>query len=264
VNVYDLNATDLIYFFGALCRVSCILAVVPVFSHAAIPSLVKVLTGFALAVVIFPGAYAHIGPAGRIDADSLTQVALLTVKECLVGLTLGFVSKLIFDSMAIAFNFISMQMGFMFSAFYDPTLEAQSPTLAQFVTVLATLLFVSLDGHHMIVRAISESFSVVPLGKGEITKAAATYMLDAGAQMFVIGIRLAAPVAVIMFVMNIAFGIVSRAVPQINVIMVSFTVNILVGFIAISLFLPMLGYNLTSVSQEMFLRFYGVLRHLHG
>lgn len=264
MNLYDLNATDLIYFFGGLARISCILFVVPIFSHPAIPNLVKILTAFAISVVIFPLAYSQLAPSGRIDPDSLTQISLFAVKECLVGFTLGFIAKLIFDSMAIAFNFISLQMGFMFSSFYDPMLEAQSPTLAQFFGVLTTLFFIGFDGHHLIVKAIAESFAVVPLGRGEINRETAAYMLDTGARMFVIGVQLAAPVATILFVMNIAFGIVSRAVPQINVILVSFTVNILVGIVALALFMPMLGISIGGVSQEMFARFYGILRHLHG
>lgn len=264
MNIYDLNPANLLYFFGSLVRISCIMVAVPIFSHAAIPGLVKILIAFAVSLVIFPLAYSHVNASTMIDTDSLSQITLMTIKEALVGFTLGFIAKLIFDSMGFAFTFTGMQMGFMFSSLYDHTMEAQTPTVSQFIGVLATLLFVSLDGHHMIIKAISESFAVVPLGQGTITKAAASYMLDTGTQMFLIGLRLAAPVAVVIFIMNIAFGIIARAVPQINVIIVSFTVNILVGFTVLILFMPILDGNITSVTTEMFTRFYGILRFLHG
>jgi flagellar biosynthetic protein FliR len=202
--------------------------------------------------------------SGLFDPDSLTQIIMLAVKEAAVGLTLGFVAKTIFDSIAFAFTFAAMQMGFMFSSFYDPMLETQSPTISQLMMILASLLFLVFDGHHLMIKALADSFITVPLGQGQITKELSSYVIETGSQMFVIGLKLSAPIVAVLFVVNMAFGVVAKAVPQINVIMVSFTVNILVGIIVLGLCMPFFGTSIAGVTQEMITRFYGALGHFNG
>jgi flagellar biosynthetic protein FliR len=130
--------------------------------------------------------------------------------------------------------------------------------------ILASLLFLVFDGHHLMIKALADSFITVPLGQGQITKELSSYVIETGSQMFVIGLKLSAPIVAVLFVVNMAFGVVAKAVPQINVIMVSFTVNILVGIIVLGLCMPFFGTSIAGVTQEMITRFYGALGHFNG
>lgn len=262
MNLFNLDLSSLVLFFGGLVRISAALVAAPIFSHPAIPHLVKILVAFSLTLAIFPTAHLNAGAA--IDPNSLSDVIILTLKESLVGFTLGFTARIIFDSLTFAFVFVGMQMGFAFSVYYDPSSDSNTPTVSQFMMILMTLVFFAFDGHHLIIRALADSFSAVPLGNGVINNLAATYILETGSQIFLIGLRLAAPVAVVIFVVNLAFGVVARSVPQINVIIVSFTVNILVGLVVLSIMLPMLGMSMSTVAGEMFTRLQGVMRVLNG
>lgn len=262
MNLFHLKLDDLVLFFGGLVRVSAILLSAPIFSHTAIPGLVKILTAFAISLALFPAA--KLGGGVAIDPNDLSALFLFTVKETIVGLTIGFTAKLIFESLTFAFSFMGMQMGFAFAAYYDPSTESSTPTVAQFSVIIMTLLLLAFDGHHLIIRGIADSFQIVPLGLGSLTQVAASYLMDTGSQMFLIGLRLAAPVAIVIFVINVVFGVIAKSVPQINVIVVSFTINILVGLVVLGLMLPIFGVSMVGVIEEMMARVLGVMGYLNG
>ena len=108
-----------------------------------------------------------------------------------------------------------------FLRWYDPNAQVQAQIISNFVMTVSTLVFIVLDGHHLILRAILDTFTIVPLGMGTVTKEVAAYAMETGGRLFWIAVRVAAPIAATMFLMNIGFGVISRAVPQINVLLIS-------------------------------------------
>ncbi len=264
MNVYGLNVTESLLFFCGLVRVSAILAVFPIFSSSVVPPLVRVLFAFCLSTALFPAIKSTAGLAMNEYLSSNMLIAVLVIKEAVVGLTIGFMAKLIFDSISFGFAYMGMQMGFGFSNLYDPNTETQSPVVSNFVMVVVSLLFLAVDGHHLMIHAISETFTVLPLGVATFSKQLSLYVFDVGAHVFMIAVRIAAPIAVVIFLMNLGFGLIARAIPQINVLLISFTVNILVGLLVLFLVMPQLGSNVDSFFTLMFDRMSGVLVYLDG
>ncbi|MEL4382740.1 flagellar biosynthetic protein FliR, partial [Shewanella algae] len=107
----------------------------------------------------------------------------------------------------------------------------------------------ALNGHHVFFKALVQSYEVVPIGGLNFTKSLISYVLETSVQVFWIAARLSAPMALMIFLINCAFGIVAKAVPQINVFVVSFTINILAGFVVLSLSLPVFGTSMGQVFQ---------------
>lgn len=264
MSVYGLNISESLLFFCGLVRVSAILVVFPVFSNSVVPPLVRILFAFCLSTALFPAVKSTGDFAVNQYLTSNMLLAALVIKEAVVGLVIGFVAKLIFDSISFGFAYMGMQMGFGFSNLYDPNTEASSPVVANFVMIIVSLLFIALDGHHLMIKAMAETFTVLPLGVASFTNKLSMYVIDVGASVFVIAVRIAAPIAVVIFLMNVGFGLIARAIPQINVLLVSFTVNILVGLLVLFLIMPQLSSNMDGFFELMFNKMTGVLVYLDG
>jgi flagellar biosynthesis protein FliR len=242
---------EVLQFFASMVRVSCVFLLLPIFGDNAVPPLVRIFLAFTVNLIVFPVASAAGAGQVAVMAASEVGLALMVLKEALVGLVIGFTAKLFFEGLAFAFGHMGTQMGFNMATAYDYQTEASVPVISQLVMILALLLFLALDGHHLFLTALVQSFSAVPLGAFVLTKTVAAFVLETSAQVFWIAIKLSAPMALVVFMINCAFGIIARAVPQINVLVVSFTVNILAGFFVISLTLPVFGTSVTEVFRHM-------------
>lgn len=251
---FGFTEAEIVPFFASLTRVVALFMVLPVFGDANVPQLVKVFLAFTVNMVVYPVAAAQ----GVVHASTLTMsdlgIAALVLKEGAVGLVLGFTAKIFFEALTFAFAHIGNQMGFNMAAVYDHHTETNLPVISQMIMIFATLLFLVLDGHHLFFKALVQSYSVVPIGGFEFSRNVAGFVLETSAQVFWIGVRLSAPMALMIFLINCAFGIVAKAVPQINVFVVSFTVNILAGFLVLSLSMPMFGTDMGAVFQQMAIR----------
>jgi flagellar biosynthesis protein FliR len=215
-----------------------------------------------LSLIMFPFIESQSAALPRDVFNSTIGIFVIVFKEAMVGFVMGFVAKMFFEALSFAFTYIGMQMGFAMASAYDHHTEANTPIVGQFIMILATLLFLAFDGHHMLIRGMMESFHVVPVGTAAISKQMILYIMETGGQVFWIAVKLSAPMALVIFLINVGFGIIAKAVPQINVLVVSFTVNILAGFCVIVLTLPVLGVNVNEVFQIMFFRMFEVLKYM--
>lgn len=251
MGLYGFNETEIVGFFASLVRVSFLFMLLPIFGDNAIPAMVKVFLAFTVNLIVYPVA-ASMG-LSQVAAMSGTDlgVASLVAKEAAVGLVIGFVGKLFFESLSFAFGHMGNQMGFNMATSYDHHSEASVPVISHMIMILATLLFLALDGHHLFLKALVQSYQLIPLGGFVFSKTVVAYVLDTSSQVFWIACKLSAPMALMIFLINCAFGIIAKAVPQINVLVVSFTVNILAGFLVIALTLPVFGSSVSEVFQMM-------------
>jgi flagellar biosynthesis protein FliR len=264
VNVFSLNEFQLLLFFASLVRISCLLVVMPIFGDNVIPPTVKILFSFSLALILFPMVQAQPSMLAANAFDSTIGIMIIVCKEAIVGLIVGFVAKMFFEALAFGFSYMGMQMGFNMATSYDPHHESTTPVISQFVLILSTLIFLSLDSHHLLLKAVAETFRVVPVGMGMASRAVVGYIMSVAVDVFWIAVKLSAPMAAVIFLLNVSFGIVAKAVPQINVMVVSFAVNILIGLLVLLLTMPVLGVNLADIFQEMFVRVFGVMGYLNG
>ncbi len=259
---FGFTESEIIPFFASLTRVVALFMLLPVFGDANIPQLVKVFFAFTVNLVVFPIASAQglVHITGSVNTDF--GIISLVLKEAAVGLVMGFTAKLFFEGLTFAFAHIGNQMGFNMAAAYDHHTETNMPVISQMIMIFATLLFLVMNGHHFFLRTLVQSYEVVPIGGFVFSKLVASYVLETSTQVFWIAAKLSAPMALMIFMINCAFGIISKAVPQIQVFVVSFTVNILAGFLVLSLSMPMFGTNMGEVFQLMASRVQGLLQVL--
>lgn len=178
---------------------------------------------------------------------ALTQFTLRLLGEAIVGLTIGFMVSLIFSSLYLAGHLIDVQMGFGTVSLFDPQTGDHVPMVAQFQNAMAVLLFFTLNGHHALLAAVAKSFTVIPIGEALMNSGVVQAVFDAFAAMFILSVQIALPVVAAVFLTDVALGIMTRAVPQMNVFVVGFPVKISVGLIVYMLALPVIVSVIASL-----------------
>ncbi|KAB0667196.1 flagellar biosynthetic protein FliR [Oryzomonas japonica] len=218
---------DVIIFALVLSRVAGIFAALPLFGGSRLPMNVKALLVFMITLVCFPVLKITPPP---MPTDVFT-LGLLALSEVMVGLTLAFIAQIVFVAVEFSGQIIGMQMGLTISSIIDPAMGTQVQIMSVLQSLFATLLFLALDVHHVFIRAVVDSFSVIPIGGWHLTGGVIAFLVQRTSDIFVIGIRLAAPVMVALLLASVALGIMARAFPQMNIFIVSMPLNIGLGFL---------------------------------
>ncbi|MBE3574856.1 MAG: flagellar type III secretion system protein FliR [Firmicutes bacterium] len=220
-------------FLLVFVRVSGVLATSPFFASRAIPLPVKALSPLLLAFLLWPSLPAHT----RAPSQWPQYVGAVGA-EVLVGVLLGFLISLAFAVFQMAGEFVDIPIGFSLANVLDPVFGAQQSILARFLYVLATVVFFAINGHYAILMAMARSFSILPLGGFRqwpgLTELVTRYFADT----FALAFQVAFPVVAAMLLTDVAFGIVNRTVPQVNVFIVGFPMKILVGLLFLAILLP--------------------------
>ncbi len=224
-------------------RILAILSSVPFFGTRQIPPMAKIGFSYFLAMILFP----VVPLPASLPINSIFYF-LMVGKEVMVGFIIGYVSFILLTSVQVAGQIIDLQMGFGIANVFNPLLNIQQSVMAQFEYLLAVLLFVLMDGHHLLLLALRESFKIIPLGHMHFS--IHTFNLVNGflARMFVIAFQIAIPSLAALFITNLCLGFMSRLVPQMNVFFVGFSITLVVGFLV--LFINM--GDLASVYHRLF------------
>jgi len=219
--------------FLIFLRVAAILMTVPFFSSRNIPILLKVGLAFSVSLLLMPLSPFTDTPF----VPTAIPFAIGIVSEIALGVVIGLSVRLIFAAIQLAGQLEGFQMGFALVNVMDPITSAQASILAQFKSFIAMLIFLAINAHHCFLRAIADSFQLVPLFGFRFNSSLVEYLVKLAGNMFIIAIRVGAPVIVALLLTSVAFGLIARAVPQMNVFIVAFPVKIIIGlaFLAISL-----------------------------
>lgn len=214
-------------FLFPLFRIAALLMVMPIIGTQLVPTRVRLYLSLAIAVVLVP----NLPPMPQVDALS-AKAMLLIGEQILIGAMLGFTLQLMFHAFVIAGQIISMQMGLGFASMIDPTNGISVPVLGQFFTMLVTLLFLAMNGHLVVFEVLAESFVTLPVGEGLSGNHLITV---AGKLGWVIGagLLLALPAIAALLVVNLAFGAMTRAAPQLNIFSIGFPLTLVMGFIIV-------------------------------
>lgn len=219
-------------FLLVLGRVGGIFAATPMFGGRLVSNRVKAAMVFAITLVLFP-VLSPLIPA-ELPSDILS-FGLLMVKESLIGVTLGILSQIIFAAVEFCGHLVATQMGLSIAMQFDPTMGMQVSALSVLQNLLAMLLFLSLDAHHLFFSAMMESYGRIPVGGFHTSPDLLKYFTATVSGIFLVGIKLAAPVAVSLLAATTVLGIMARAFPQMNVFLVSMPLNIGLGFLILGL-----------------------------
>lgn len=238
MSIFNFNIEEIICFFAVLVRFSVLLSVLPFFGDKMIPLPVRILLSLSISIVMFPILVAghYVRPKDAQFWGSTAGGLIGTIGlEVLFALVLGFSARLAFDGISFGANLVGNFMGFASASIYDPHQESQTEIVAQLQMTLAMLLFVVLDGHHLILKAALESYKVVGLGGMNFSAALMKKMIHMTSEVIRLGLLIASPVAISIFAVNVVFGILSKAMPQLNVFTLSMAVSALIGFIVLFL-----------------------------
>lgn len=220
-------------------RVGGVLMLAPTFASQAVPRLVRVAALVLFTVLLQPAVLAQGATA------TLTPTSLLV--ELLVGCAIGLAAALIVGAAEMAGDVMAVQIGLSGAAILDPIdTSAQLPVLGVFMRMFTVTLLLTLDLHAVMLTALSDSFTAIAPGSEVSLRGGAEALVASGSALFTIGVRFAAPVIATVLVANIALAILTRAAPQINLLSVSFPVQIALGLFVLAAALPSLGQTLSG------------------
>lgn len=220
-------------FLWPFFRVSAMLMSAAIFGTRTLPMRLRLMLALALTLILAPLA----GPMPAVDPLSGAGV-LITAQQILIGVAIGFVLRLVFAVLELAGEMIGMLMGLGFASLVDPQNGVQVPVVSHLYILLATLMFLALNGHLLWIEALAESFRLIPVGEAGITAGGAFALVGFISQVFGWAVRMALPVVAALLVVNLAFGVLSRTSPQLNVFSVGFPAALLVGMGLLLITLP--------------------------
>jgi flagellar biosynthetic protein FliR len=228
----------------AMVRIGAAFIAAPVFSAVSVPLPARIALTGAIGVLVL-GVVPIQPPAEIFSVNTFLAVAA----EALIGLALGFVLQIAFAAPLIASEVIGMSMGLGFATAMDPQNGAASPALGQFLTILLTLLFLSVDGHLVLVELVVRSYEVMPPG-AFLSPERLLGIAMFGGYAFLAGLLLALPVGFLLMCLNVVVGMLSRAAPALNLFAVGLPASLAVGVVAILLALPAMGDYLLVIIRE--------------
>lgn len=245
------SSTEIAAWVGAflwpLTRVSALLMVAPVFGSQIVPRRIRLMTALALTWAILPFA----PPMPAVEPLSPTGL-LVTAQQVLIGLSMGFILRLVFGALDLGGQVIAMQMGLSFASLADPQNGLQSPLLSQLYALLGTLIFLALNGHLLLIRLLVDSFTVLPVAPTGADRDWLWVLVTWANQMFAGAVLVALPAITSLLVVNLAFGVMVRAAPQLNIFAVGFPITLVLGLLIILYSLPTLLYQLDHLFAEAF------------
>lgn len=211
-------------------RIGAMFVAVPFFAARTVPVKVRLALSLSMAVILSP----VIPPVPTVDLFSASGV-LISLYQLLIGLAMGFILQLTFAVMAVAGQSIAMSMGLGFASMIDPQNGVQVPVLSSYFAIVATLLFLALDGHLSLIALLADSFHTLPIGLEGISGTGLWQLANWGGQMFTGAILVALPALASLLMVNLAFALITRAAPQLNIFGVGFPLILLLGIVILLL-----------------------------
>ncbi len=244
LDLYLFMIERFLVFVMVLARFGTLFFLMPIFSSRTMPTQVKIAFAIVVSLVLTP-----IVPLTPDDMPKATiEFFLLIISELFIGMSLALIMRLIFSGLQTAGQIVGFQIGFSVANVMDPQTGTQSVVIAQFAYIFALLLFLSANGHHYIIRTIYDSFWLLRPGELNLSKPILDLMIELGARMFILSVKLMAPVMAVLLLAQVALGILAKTVPQMNMLMMSFGINIILGLfffgITLQVFWPVFAKEL--------------------
>jgi flagellar biosynthetic protein FliR len=240
-------------------RMSGLMVAAPVFGEPTVPPQVRAGLALLASLVFYP-----IVAAPKLGADpGLFQLLHLVIVETGVGLLIGFAARLLLSGIELAGEVAGFQMGLGLVNAVDPTFQNQVSLIAQTMTLFATLILVVMDGHHLFIQALASSYTLVPAGTATLTRHGFDSFTMLTGQLFVIGLKVGAPLVVSLLAANFAMGLMARSVPQMNVFVVGFPFTIGLGLVFMVLGFPFFVQSVAGILRDLDKILMGQLQGLH-
>jgi len=256
--VFTFSTNEIVSWVGGVIwpfiRIGSMLVAAPIFGAGSVPVRIRLGLALVLAWALQP----YLPPVPPIDPLSV-QGFLVSASQVLIGVAMGFILQMVFSAMVLAGQAIALSMGLGFAVFVDPQSGAQAPTVSQIYIVLATLLFLSMNGHLMLIDMLVQSFKLMPVGLLTLGNSALWKIVTWGGTMYAAALLVALPAVASLMLVNIAFGVITRAAPQLNIFAVGFPLTLILGFGLIMISLPTLLPRFSTLMNQSFTLMFGVL-----
>ena len=224
-------------------RITAFIVICPGFSFKGLPNTFKI--GFAISLTLIINSIIP-----EIDViDNMFLFLLLNIKETILGLALGFVTNLIFSAAEIAGNLVDFQVGFSMASVYDPSVGTTAANYGKMYYWISISVFFLLDMHHKVITALVKSFDYIPLNTVSFNNYNAKAIVSLFSKVFELALNLGIPIIIVVLVTDIILGIISKTVPQINVLMLGMPVKAMVSFIITLLTLSWLINSMGNIMQ---------------
>lgn len=249
---------ELLRFFFLTIRISALLLTMPLFGARIVPTQVKMVCVLMVSFGMYPAV-----PAVPLNiSHDVGVLVLLAIGELLVGLMMGYVGQILFVGVQLGGELISQQMGLSLATIFDPQNASSISVVSNFQYIIAVLVFFSLSAHHWFFLALAESLHTVPLLESTITHKAPMALVHLVGKALVMAVKFAAPMLVALLLVTFGMGIMARLVPQLNIFVLSFPVNLGVGLLVLSLTLFYLLGELRSVFKSLGFELMGLVQLL--
>ena len=226
-------------------RITAFIVICPGFSFKGLSNIFKIGLAISLSLMIN-----SIIP--EIEAvDNMFLFLLMNIKESILGLTLGFVTNLIFSTMEIAGNLVDFQVGFSMASVYDPSIGSTASNYGKMYYWISICVFFLLDMHHQVINALIKSFEYIPLSSANLNNFQTKVIVDLFIEVFELALNLAVPIIVVVLVTDIVLGIIAKTVPQINVLMLGMPIKAMVSFFITMLTLSWLINSAGNIIQRI-------------
>ena len=234
--VYNFSETEILFFGLVLVRMTSFVVSWPVFGVETISPQIKVLFATALTLVLFPTMQWDQAQVHAVQGNLI----LLVAREAFIGVALGYLARFFFFAFRVSGEMVAQAMGLSSAAVFNPSMGGQSTSIEQFYVGLVTLFYLAVNGHHYLIRGLVQSFKWVPAATMSLNVSQFTGIGHMTQEVIELGLRFSAPIVISILVINVVLGVLGKTVPQLNVLVTSFPINILVGFFILLVTLPML------------------------
>ncbi|MCD4715474.1 MAG: flagellar biosynthetic protein FliR [Desulfobacterales bacterium] len=233
---FPIQFQDLKPFFPILIRVGVILFTFPFFNSRVIPVLAKAGLVLIITIILFP----VIDSKGFEFPNTLYGIFQMIASEFIIGIILGILVQILFEGVRMMGQVVGFQTGFAITNILDPQSGMQVSILSNMAYLFAIVLFLILNGHHILLNAIRDSFQIINVGSLSLDNRIFKTILQASGDMFVIAIKIGAPAIAILLFVQVSFGLVTKLIPQMNIMIVAFPVQIVMGLLFFGVCLNML------------------------
>ncbi|MGZ3722952.1 MAG: flagellar biosynthetic protein FliR [Bdellovibrionales bacterium] len=234
--VYNFSQTEILLFSLVLIRMTSFVVSWPVFGVETVSPHIKVLFATVLTMMVFPTLHWQPFQTQALEGN----MVLLVMREAFIGLAMGFLARFFFFAFRIAGEMVSQAMGLSAAAMFNPSMGGQTSSIEQFYTSFATLFYLGINGHHYLITGLVRSYQWAPPAIMSLNTSQFSGVIQMTQEIIELGLRFSAPVVISILVINLVLGVIGKTVPQLNVLVTSFPINILIGLFLLIITMPML------------------------
>jgi flagellar biosynthetic protein FliR len=241
-------------FLWPFFRIAAVVTMAPILGAKTNPVWFRIGIAAALTLVAMP----LLPPGPGVDPVS-AEGLLITLCQIVIGLAIGFVVRMAFAAIETGGALIGQSMGLGFAQMMDPANGVTVPVISQFYTLMATLVFLGLDGHLVLIEVLVESFRVIPVSPHALGEQGLWLLLSWAGWIFKGAVIISLPAVAALLLVNIAFGVMSRAAPQLNIFAIGFPVSLMLGFVFMLVSLPLFAPQFSDLMNQAFIGIRGLI-----